>query len=528
MEKKIFERQPAAVADAAEGDISVDSKADLGLQFITRHGGAIEYTAEEDRRVRWKLDLHLMPIVRKRVPNWPVAASSDLYQLMITFGLQYLDKVTITYAALYDLRSDLNLHGQQYSWAVSLFYFGYLVGEFPANFLLQKLPIGKFASAILLIWGAIVMLCAVTTNFAGLAALRFLMGFFEAGIPPCWIYITGMFYKSSEQGARTTGWYFMVGVAAIVGGLLGYGVGHINTSVKKWQFVFLICGGFTVLWAGIVYFFLPDSPLNARFLTERERAVAVERVRQNRTGIKTVEFKWSQAAEALRDPQVWMFAFYQGVSQMLNIGGSFLPLIIKNMGFTGLQTTLLTLPVGGVECVAMVVAGGLSSLVGDKGRCAVMFVVSIPTLVGCSLLVALPQSATWGRITGVWLLLCIPAAYAILLSLISSNVAGTTKKTTTMLLCFVFFCIGNIVSPQLFISTEAPRYDTGLGAMLVGMAICLVLNIMLAVYYIYENRRRDGLLAATSPETLEQMAKDNEEFLDKTDFQDSLRFRYRW
>ena len=449
-------------------------------------------------------------------------------KLMITFGLQYLDKVTITYAALYDLQTDLNLQGQQYSWAVSLFYFGYLVGEFPANYLLQKLPIGKFAAVNLFIWGAIVMLCAVTTNFQGLAALRFLMGFFEAGIPPCWIYITGMFYKASEQGARTTGWYFRVGIAAIVGGLMGYGVGHIETSVKKWQFVFLICGGFTVLWAGVVYLFLPDSPLNARFLTERERAVAVERVRKNRTGIKTTEFKWAQVAEALRDPQVWIFTLYQGVSQILNIGGSFLPLIIRDMGFTGLQTTLLTLPVGGVECVAMIVAGGLSSLVGEKGRCAVMFIVTIPTLVGCALLHALPQSATWARITGVWLLLCVPAAYAVLLSLISSNVAGTTKKTTTMLLCFVSFCVGNIVSPQLFISTEAPRYGTGLRAMLVAISLCLVLNILLGVYYIYENQRRDRLLAESDGDPDGREGNENEEFLDKTDFQDSQRFRYRW
>lgn len=96
----------------------------------------------------------------------------------------------------------------------------------------------------------------------------------------------------------------MVGVAAIVGGLLGYGVGHIETAVKKWQFVFLICGGFTVLWSVVVFLWLPDTPLNAKFLSDRERAVAIERVRQNRTGIKSTEFKWSQVAEAFRDPQV--------------------------------------------------------------------------------------------------------------------------------------------------------------------------------------------------------------------------------
>ena len=65
MEEKVDLQQPAAGTDATEDGVSVRSNADLGLQLITQHGGAIDYTAEEDRRVRWKLDLCLMPIVSK-------------------------------------------------------------------------------------------------------------------------------------------------------------------------------------------------------------------------------------------------------------------------------------------------------------------------------------------------------------------------------------------------------------------------------------------------------------------------------
>ncbi|CAH0023982.1 unnamed protein product [Clonostachys rhizophaga] len=340
----------------------LDKTADLGLQFLEKND-PVEFTWREDRTVLWKIDLYLLPIV-----------------------------------------SVMNN---------SIFYFGYLVGEFPANYLLQKLPIGKFSAGCIFIWGALVMLCAVTKNFASLATVRFLIGFFEAGIPLCWIYITSMFYKKSEQGLRCTAWYFMVDVAAIVGGLLGYGVGHTHTAMKQWQFVFLICGGFTVLWAF--------------FRTENEKSIAVERLRENRTGIKSTEVKWDQAREALTDPQVWLFALWSGISQVLNTGVSFLPLMIQDMGFTGLQTTLLTLPVGCVECIAMVVAGGLSSYF-RKGRTIIMFAVACPTHAGAVLLERLPLSSTWARATGVWLLQCIPASYAIMLSLIASNVAGTTKR----------------------------------------------------------------------------------------------------
>ncbi|KAL4876815.1 hypothetical protein BJY04DRAFT_210327 [Aspergillus karnatakaensis] len=496
--------------DAEKAIISSDNRddIDIGLQFIAQHGH-VEYTEEEDRRVRWKIDLYLMPI------------------LMITFGLQYLDKVTMSYAAVYNMREDLGMTGQDYSWATSIFYFGYLAGEFPANYLLQRLPTGKFAAWNLLIWGVMVILSAVPKNFVGMASLRFLMGFFEAGIPPAWIQITAMFYKVQEQGARCTAWYFMVGVAAIVGGLLSYGVGHIHTAVKQWQFVFLLCGAITIAWAAVVFLFLPDSPANAKFLTERERAIAIERLRENRTGVKNTNFKTYQMLEALRDPQVWIFALYNGISMQVNIGGSFLPILIQNLGFSGLQTTLLTLPVGGVECVAMVVAGALSWYF-PKGRTLNMFVVTLPTLVGGILLQSLPQENTWGRATGVWLLLCIPASYAIMLSLIASNVAGTTKKLTTTLLCFVIYCVGNIVGPQLFRDEEEPQYGTAIRGILVSIVLCEVLPLVLWAYYVYENKRRDRLVASMSPNEIAARTEDNEEYLNRTDREDELKFRYWW
>lgn len=320
----------------------------------------------------------------------------------------------------------------------------------------------------------------------------------------------------------------MVGGAAIVGGLLSYGVGHINhVKVQQWQFVFLVCGGFTVLWSFIVLMWLPDTPLNAKFLTPRQRSIAVERLRRNRTGIKSSKFKWSQAREAFIDPQVWLIAFWAGMSNLLNIGGSFLPLIIKDMGFTGLTTTLLTLPVGGTEIVAMVVAGGISMFC-QNGRTVIMFIVCLPTLAGTILLTVLPQSSTWARCAGVWLLLCVPASYAILLSLISSNIAGFSKKVTTTSIVFIMFCVSNIISPQLFIASEAPGYKTGIRSMLVAMATTLALTIALGLYYFLENKRRDRVLAATPQEVIDAYSVQNEEYLDRTDKEDSLRFRYTW
>ncbi|KAK4868072.1 hypothetical protein LT330_007270 [Penicillium expansum] len=484
---------------------NIDKNADVGLQFLAQ-AEKIEYTEEEEKAVRRKIDLHLLPI------------------LCLTFGLQYLDKVTTSYAAVYGMRKDLGLVGQEYSWATSMFYFGYLVAQAPSSYLLTKFPIGKYASFNVFLWGIMVLLCACAKNFAGLAVLRFFMGVFESAIGPCWVTMMSIFYKNGEQGSRVTTWYGFVGLAAIIGALLAYGVGQTDSGVAEWQLVFLICGGFTVLWSIVIFFFLPSDPMTARFLTPRERLIAVERLRSNRTGMRSSIFKWKQAMEALTDPQCWMIAAWAGISNITNIAGSFLPLIIQDMGFSGLTTTLLTLPVGGVEIIAMLVAGLLSSRM-KNGRTVIMFLVSAPTLVGIVLLDVLPQSSTWARIVGVWLVLCVPAGYAILLSLISSNVAGFSKKLMTTSMVFVAFCVANIVSPQLFISTEAPRYGTGLRGMLVSISLVLFLCILMCFYYNFENRRRDRESAKLS-EGQQVVTVENEEFFDRTDKEDWVKFRY--
>jgi len=45
------------------------------------------------------------------------------------------------------------------------------------------------------------------------------------------------------------------------------------------------------------------------------------------------------------------------------------------------------------------------------------------------------------------------------LSLVSSNVAGYTKKATVSAMMFIAYCAGNIIGPFLFFSHEAPRYQ---------------------------------------------------------------------
>lgn len=70
----------------------------------------------------------------------------------------------------------------------------------------------------------------------------------------------------------------------------------------------------------MVYFFLPDTPMAARFLNEQDRIKAVQRVQENKTGIKNNEWKLPQAIEATLDIKIWLLVIIQLTTNVANGG----------------------------------------------------------------------------------------------------------------------------------------------------------------------------------------------------------------
>ena len=66
-------------------------------------------------------------------------------------------------------------------------------------------------------------------------------------------------------------------------------------------------------------------------------------------------------------------------------------------------------------------------------------------MIGMILIVALPLNNNSGRLAGYYLTQASPTPFVALLSLISSNVAGYTKKTTVAAMYLIGYCAGNII-----------------------------------------------------------------------------------
>jgi MFS family permease len=73
------------------------------------------------------------------------------------------------------------------------------------------------------------------SNFAGLMVLRVFLGVFESTISPGLSLVTGLWYKRSEHAARHGIWFAGNSISSALGGLLGFGIGHIHNSVDPWR-----------------------------------------------------------------------------------------------------------------------------------------------------------------------------------------------------------------------------------------------------------------------------------------------------
>lgn len=128
-----------------------------------------------------------------------------------------------------------HLVGQDYSWASSAFYYGYLVATPIASVGLVKFPLGKFLTGSMLIWGIVATCHGAVNSMASLTALRVLLGVFESSITPGLTLLTGIWYKRSEHAMRHGIWFAGNSLTGIFGGVMCYGIGHIKSSLAAWR-----------------------------------------------------------------------------------------------------------------------------------------------------------------------------------------------------------------------------------------------------------------------------------------------------
>ncbi|CZT45794.1 related to pantothenate transporter liz1 [Rhynchosporium secalis] len=136
----------------------------------------------------------------------------------------------------------------------------------------------------------------------------------------------------------------------------------------------------------------------------------------------------------------------------------------------------------------------------------------VTAIIGMLLIVCLPLSNSSGRLAGYYLTQASPTGFVALLSLISSNVAKYTKKTTVGALHLIAYCTGNIIGPQTFRPEDKPRYVPAEITIIACFTVCIVDMAFIHWCYVRRNKRNADVRAKPGYKKL-----DRQEFLDLTD-----------
>ena len=122
----------------------------------------------------------------------------------------------------------------------------------------------------------------------------------------------------------------------------------------------------------------------------------------------------------------------------------------------------------------------------------VLAFLSIPPIIGCVMLLALPRGASHKGplLVAYYLISVYPGITPLIYSWSAANTAGETKKKVTTGALFMFQCAGNVVGPTLYTTEEAPLYRRGLISNLVLFIVLVGLYGITCVYLIFLNRRQ--------------------------------------
>ncbi|QPC77732.1 hypothetical protein HYE68_008484 [Fusarium pseudograminearum] len=458
-----------AIEDVASGEKHVRQQDELSI--IPE-----EFDAEEEQRLVKKLDLFIMPI------------------MAVVYFFQYIDKNSINYTAVFGLRSDLKLTSKDYSWAVSIFYVGQLVSQYPAAYVLSRFHIARFIGATIITCGVMEMCIGASQDFEGLATCRFLLGFAQAAVSPAFIILTSNWYRQHEHPMRVATWLSMNGISQITGGLLMYALGDMEMEIRSWRVMFLVFGALTILFGFLFVAMMPVDTATAWFLNKREREVATGRLVMDCAPSNTGNFDYQQMREALGSPLSWLYFFMAYYIASANPITKYSSMVIDGVGFSKFDSMLVGLPAGLLNFITSWVSALVPKFFPDTRIYTAICLILIPLSGSIMLFVFSSQTNetySWGVVVSTWLATCYTAPLCSCAGLLASNVKGNTKKSVVGAGFFIAYSIGSIIAPQMWGRKGDTRYLTGYTFTITNWCLLMLVLITYLVTIKKENRTRD-------------------------------------
>ena len=451
--------------------------------------------------------LHFMREYDSQIPEITPAQDKKLFRkvlfrvLGMTFlvnMIMYMDKATLSYSSILGLWENTGIDQNKYNNINTLFYVGFLLGQLPSPYILQKFPLSKVLFVIVVLWSVLIFLICAAYNYPGILMLRFFLGFVEALAIPLLTTTNGMFMTKDERATIQPIFYASCMASPIPIGFIAYGIAYLHSSFPGYKVLNIVIGGVTILLAVIVWFFYPDNPAKAKFLSVEEKVWVIRRVQ--RTQLNTIEqkhlFKRAHAIEAFKDPISWLITGFFLLQQLANNLTYQQTLLYEEMGgVSNLGLTLVTVAGAGYAVLWALFASGVMYFFPNT-TCFCVIWSTLPAWVGSIAAVSLNLKNSIGMLAVTCMAsLSFGVPWICAFGLAASTAgASYSKRLTRNSMVMGAYSVANIISPQLWQSRDAPRY---VPAWIVQIVLSFTIAPgLIGIVWIILSRRNKARLAA--------------------------------
>lgn len=230
---------------------------------------------------------------------------THLIPLMLTlYVLAFLDRANIGFAQeAYQL--DTGLSDEAYALGAGIFFVLYALLGVPANLMMYRWGARKWISTITILWGLLSAGMAYADTEMKFLLVRTLLGAVEAGFFPGMIYLTSQWFPRDHRASVMGLFYMGAPLALTLGSPLSGALLEMHGLLGHpgWYWMFMVEGLMAVVAGIFSYFWLDDSPEQARFLSPEEKQALRTQLDAEEQGKAT-----SKISEAIRHLRIWHLA----------------------------------------------------------------------------------------------------------------------------------------------------------------------------------------------------------------------------
>jgi MFS transporter, ACS family, tartrate transporter len=310
-----------------------------------------------------------------------------LPMLMLCYFVAYLDRVNIGFAGL-TMNKDLGFSSAVFGFGGGIFFLGYFLFEVPSNVILEKVGARTWIARILVSWGIISGLTALSVGPYSFFTIRFVLGLAEAGFFPGIILYLTWWFPSFYRSRMTAVFMAAIPISNILGSLVSGVLLNLHGlwGLAGWQWLFILEAAPAVVLGIVFYFYMTDRPEHADWLEPEQRDWLIARLAAERAQREAI--RHYSLGQALRDRRVLLLSlvYFGGTYASYGIV-LFQPQIVRKLaeGF-GTIGLINAIPYVFGAC-AMIAWGRHSDHTGERtGHTAIAYSLAAVGLTACALM----------------------------------------------------------------------------------------------------------------------------------------------